>query len=69
MMPFIGDGDDELPVDNDAAVEHVRKAWLNLRVFDHVDVKTGGGYAFEPSDYAPIPVQVDGEETVVFART
>jgi hypothetical protein len=63
--------DDDAPpgLDAEAAVEHVRNAWLNLRVFDHVETGLGGGYAFDPSDYAPVPVEQDGQTTVVFART
>lgn len=62
--------DDPAPtIDHDAAVEHVRNAWLNMRIVAHVDAIAGGGYAFDPSDYAPVPVERDGEKTVVFART
>lgn len=68
MMPP-NDEPDELPVTPEAAIEHVRNAWLNLRVFHHVDAGRGGGYAFDPSHYAPVPVQEDGETTVVFAKT
>lgn len=67
MMPH--DDADEPLITPQAAVEHVRKAWLQLRVFNHVDAGLGGGYAFDPSDYAPVPVEQDGEATVVFART
>ncbi|PSG96859.1 hypothetical protein BRD56_08765 [Thermoplasmatales archaeon SW_10_69_26] len=61
--------DREPTVDAEAAVDHVRKAWLRLRICDHVDAGRGGGYAFDPSDYAPVPLHRDGETTVVFART
>jgi hypothetical protein len=67
MMP--SPDPDEPSIDHEAAVEHVREAWLRLRVFDHVDAGLGGGYAFDPSDYAPVPVAQDGERAVVFART
>lgn len=59
---------EELPIDPEGAIEHVRDAWLNLRIFDEVDVGTGGGYAFDPSDYAPVSIEQGGERVVVFAK-
>lgn len=67
MLPKIFD--DELDVDIADAWQHVRNAWLHLHAMDHLDAGTGGGYAFDPSDYAPVPVEQDGKTTVVFART
>lgn len=69
MTPATGDDEDQPMIGPEAAVEHVRNAWLNLRVFDNVNADLGGGYAFDPSDYVPVPVEQNGETTVVFART
>ena len=69
MIPSTRDDEPELPTDAQAAIDHGRAAWLRLRVFDHVDAGLGGGYAFDPSDYAPVPVAQDGDATVVFAKT
>lgn len=69
MLPESPDLDDALPTDSGSALEHVRNAWLHLKVVDHVDVWREGAYAWDPSEYAPIPLETDGETTVVFART